>query len=120
MLRDARSVESLMLERLIRNDEVLISPLVITEVLRGFRRKRDAAAFEERLLEFPTLDPSVPGDYLLAAALYREARRSGFAIRSTIDCLIAASCVRTGTPLLHRDADFDLLASFSPLEARRA
>jgi predicted nucleic acid-binding protein len=34
---------------------------------------------------------------------------------NTLDCLIAAPCVRTGAPLLHSDADFDRLASCSSL-----
>jgi len=36
-------------------------------------------------------------------------------IRKTLDCLIAAPCVRTGAPLLHADSDFDRLASCSAL-----
>jgi predicted nucleic acid-binding protein len=36
-------------------------------------------------------------------------------IRNTLDCLIAAPCVRTGAPLLHADADFDRLATCSSL-----
>jgi predicted nucleic acid-binding protein len=38
-------------------------------------------------------------------------------IRKTLDCLIAAPCVRTGVPLLHADADFDRLATCTPLRS---
>jgi predicted nucleic acid-binding protein len=55
------------------------------------------------------------GDFALAASLYRTARREGVTIRNTLDCLIAAPCVRTGAPLLHSDADCDRLASCSSL-----
>jgi predicted nucleic acid-binding protein len=51
----------------------------------------------------------------LAADPYRTVRRAGVTIRKTLDRLIAAPCVRTGAPLLHADADFDLLASCTPL-----
>jgi predicted nucleic acid-binding protein len=54
-------------------------------------------------------------DFVLAASLYRTARDQGVTIRNTLDCLIAAPCIRTGAPLLHADADFDRLASCSPL-----
>jgi predicted nucleic acid-binding protein len=43
------------------------------------------------------------------------ARRSGVTIRKTLDCLIAVPCVRTAAPLLHADADFDRLATCTPL-----
>jgi hypothetical protein len=54
-------------------------------------------------------------DFALAAELYRRARRAGVTIRKTLDCLIAAPCVRTGAPILHSDADFDRLAECTPL-----
>lgn len=54
-------------------------------------------------------------DFALAAELYRRARRAGVTIRKTLDCLIAAPCVRTGAPILHADADFDRLAECTPL-----
>jgi predicted nucleic acid-binding protein len=54
-------------------------------------------------------------DFVLAASLYRTDRAAGVTIRKTLDCLIAAPCVRTGAPLLHDDADFDRLASCTSL-----
>ena len=54
-------------------------------------------------------------DFALAAELYRRARRAGVTILKTLDCLIAAPCVRTGAPILHADADFDRLADCTPL-----
>lgn len=120
-LRDTPSPENLLLSRLIEDDEeVLLSPIVLTEILRGIKDERQAARTETLLLEFVSLELSAPEDFLLAASLYRTARRAGHTIRSTVDCLIAASCVRTGTPLLHRDADFDRLASCTPLLVQRA
>lgn len=54
-------------------------------------------------------------DFDLAADLFRSCRAAGSAVRSSIDCLIAAPCIRTRTPLLHADADFDKLAMVSDL-----
>lgn len=53
-----------------------------------------------------------------ASSIHDELRTSfsaGDAVRNSIDCLIAATCIRTGTPLLHADADFDKLAAVSDL-----
>lgn len=49
-----------------------------------------------------------------------QARRAEITIRKTLDCLIAAPCVRDGIPILHSDADFDRLATCTPLEIFRA
>jgi predicted nucleic acid-binding protein len=57
--------------------------------------------------------------FSLAAQLYRSARQPGATIGKTIDCLIAAPCVRTGASLLHADAAFDRLASCTPLKVFR-
>ncbi|MGI8594900.1 MAG: PIN domain-containing protein, partial [Solirubrobacteraceae bacterium] len=67
------------------------------------------------LRAFPVLRLEGLEDFVLAAALYRRARSAGVTIRKTLDCLIAAPCVRTNAPLLHADADFDRLASCTEL-----
>lgn len=117
LLRGTDSRHDRLLRSLIREDAPLvISEIVLTEILRGVERERDVARVRDRLLAFPLLRLSSPGDYILAASLHRTARRAGRTIRSTIDCLIAAPCVREGIPLLHADADFDHLAACTPLE----
>ena len=55
-----------------------------------------------------------------AADLYRSARRAGFTVRSSTDCLIAACALRHDLEVLHRDRDFPALASVSALRVRRA
>jgi hypothetical protein len=37
-------------------------------------------------------------------------------VRTLIDCLIAAIAVGAGVPLLHADADYDVLARHTALE----
>lgn len=49
-----------------------------------------------------------------AALDYRDAATAYRAVRAMLDCLIAAVAVRTGVTLVHRDRDFDLLASALP------
>jgi predicted nucleic acid-binding protein len=89
--------------------------VIFTEVLQGLGSDDDAALVERHLRAFPVLRLEGLEDFALAAGLYRAARAEGVTIRKTLDCLIAAPCVRTGAPLLHSDADFDRLASCTPL-----
>lgn len=51
-----------------------------------------------------------------AAALYRLCRRRGETVRKMIDCLVAAAAIDAGVPLLHADADFEVLARHTALE----
>jgi predicted nucleic acid-binding protein len=94
---------------------VALTDVIFTEVLRGLRSEDEARLVERHLRAFPVLRLEDLEDFALAASLYRSARRQGVTIRKTLDCLIAAPCVRTGAPLLHADTDFDRLASCSPL-----
>ncbi|MHB8659873.1 MAG: type II toxin-antitoxin system VapC family toxin [Solirubrobacteraceae bacterium] len=96
-------------------EPVALTDVVFTEILQGFRDEGEAAEVERHLRSFPILRLESLQDFSLAAELYRTARRNGIIIRKTLDCLIAAPCVRTGAPLLHADADFDKLATCTPL-----
>lgn len=69
-----------------------------------------------RLLAFPVLHHQPLDDYISAARFYRQTRKTGVTIRNTLDCLIAATCVRAGATLLHSDRDFDRLARCTPLK----
>ena len=94
---------------------VALTDVILTEILQGLRSDEEATRVERHLRAFPILRLAELDDFVLAAGLYRAARRAGVAIRKTLDCLIAAPCVRTGVPLLHADADFDRLATCTPL-----
>jgi predicted nucleic acid-binding protein len=96
-------------------EPVALTDVVLTEILQGLRSEREAQVVERHLRAFPILRLEGTEDFVLAAELYRTARRSGVTIRKTLDCLIAAPCVRTGAPILHLDGDFDRLASCTPL-----
>ena len=111
-----RTRQALRCAELIENgDPVAITDVILTEVLQGLRSEGEAQLVERHLRAFPVLRLEELDDFALAAGLYRAARAAGVTIRGTIDCLIAAPCVRTGAPLLHSDADFDRLASCTPL-----
>ena len=96
-------------------DPVALTDVIFAEILQGLRSDDEAELVERHLRAFPVLRLEGLDDFALAASLYRTARSQGVTIRNTLDCLIAAPCIRTGAPLLHADADFDRLASCSPL-----
>jgi predicted nucleic acid-binding protein len=96
-------------------EPIALTDVILTEILQGLRSDREAQLVERHLSAFPILRLEGIEDFVLAASLYRTARRAGITIRKTLDCLIAAPCVRTNAPLLHADSDFDRLASCTPL-----
>lgn len=96
-----------------RGEPVALTDIVLTEVFQGIRHDSEAARVHEHLRAFPILRLRELEDFAFAAELYRGARRCGVTIRRTLDCLIAAPCIRAGASLLHRDSDFDLLATCS-------
>jgi predicted nucleic acid-binding protein len=93
-----------------------LTDIVFAEILQGLRSEREAVLVERHLRNFPILRLDGLDDFALAAGLYRQARRAGVTIRKTLDCLIAAPCVRTQSAILHDDSDFDLLASCTALQ----
>ena len=98
-----------------RGEPVALTDVIYAELLQGVRDDAEAARLDGHLRAFPILRLGGLDDFALAAEIYRTARRSGITIRKTLDCLIAAPCIRTGAPLLHADADFDRLASCTAL-----
>ncbi|HEX5402439.1 MAG TPA: PIN domain nuclease [Pseudonocardiaceae bacterium] len=98
--------------------EIALVDIVLTEVSRGLN-DRDVHRVEGLLLDLDVLRMQWISDFRAAAGLYRAARNSGVTIRSTVDCLIAAVCIRENVPLLHADADFDRLAEISELTTIR-
>lgn len=96
-------------------EPVALTDVIFTELLQGLRNDAEVTAVEGHLRAFPVLRLSSLDDFALAASLYRAARGKGITIRRTLDCLIAAPCLRANAPLLHADKDFDRLASCTSL-----
>ena len=95
-------------------DQVALVDIVFVEVMQGLRADR-VRRVDGLLSGLPVLRSEWKHDYKAAVGIYRAARASGFTPRGTIDCLIAAICMRADVPLLHSDADFDRLATITAL-----
>jgi predicted nucleic acid-binding protein len=117
VLNDTPAPQAQRCVQLLKSGEpIALTDVILTEVLQGLRSDREVALVERQLRAFPILRLEDLDDFVLAASLYRTARRAGVTVRKTLDCLIAAPCVRTGAPLLHADEDFNRLAACTPLQ----
>ena len=96
-----------------RQDAGLV-PVVLTEVLQGFRADSDFVRARGLLLRLPLLALDADG-HVEAARLYRRLRSRGVTIRGTIDCIIAQTCITAGLELLSTDQDFAGIARHTPL-----
>lgn len=112
-LRDTESAVCNRVEVLLEG-EIAICDAVRMEVLAGARDERHLQDLR-RLLAQAALIPTKPTDYDDAATLYRICRRQGETVRKLVDCLIGSVAIRADVPILHNDADFDVLARHTEL-----
>jgi len=107
-------------ETLLTSDaDVAIADITLTEVLQGIRNERDYREVRASLMTFPILSLKDHDSYIKAADLYRKCRTKGLTIRSTVDLLIARIAIENNAELLHKDRDFEAIASVSPLKLFR-
>jgi predicted nucleic acid-binding protein len=100
-------------------DEVVTCLPVVQEVLQGFRDETAFRQAREAMWAFPIVESPLRGEVVEEAIeLYRAARRAGVTVRSSVDCLIAASAIRNHLTVVHVDRDFDGLSRVAPLEQR--
>lgn len=108
------------LESHVAFDDVVTCLPVIQEVLQGFRDEIAFARARDSMQAMTILESPLRLEvFLQAADLYRSARRSGYTVRSGVDCVIAACAIRHRAEVLHHDRDYDALSRFSSLRARR-
>jgi hypothetical protein len=112
-LRDTGSEVCNRVDRLLGSDLAICHP-VLMEVLAGARDEAHLRQLRS-LLARATIVETRPVHYEEAAALYRTCRRRGETVRKMNDCLIAAAAIAAGLPILHADADFQVLARHTPL-----
>jgi len=90
---------------------------VLQEVFQGLKPGSASDEFRRDFLALPMLSAPIPLELFLAAAdIYRQGRRKGKTIRSSIDCLIAAIAIENHVPVWHRDRDFTAIEQYTPLE----
>ena len=92
---------------------------ILYELTAGAGSPRRVEELRALLLRGPMVAVDGLQDWEDAAQLYRTARSKGLTVRSSVDCLIAAVALRTGSPVLALDKDFEALAQVSDLVLER-
>jgi len=100
-----------LVERIRAADPVIVPEVVLMELLIGTTDESKASVRQQRMRRF-SIEPLAPiRDAEDAAAIHRQCRRNGDTVRSMIDCLVAAMSLRLDVPVVHRDRDFEVIAS---------
>lgn len=113
-LRDTDSRVCNRVDGLLAEDVATCDPIRM-EVLAGARDEQHLHRLR-RLLARATVLPTGPAAYDHAAAIYRHCRREGETVRKLMDCLFAAVALSADAAILHRDADFDVIARHTELK----
>ncbi len=114
-LRDTGSAACVEVDRLLgRDDEIAVSDPIRMEILTGARDEQHLRDLRGLLARAQVI-AVLAEDFDAAATLYRTCRSRGDTVRKLIDCMIGATAIRGGTPVLHADSDFDVLARHTDL-----
>lgn len=119
-LRGTGSAAATEVRRLLGADPVSVAMCepIAMEILSGAVGPPSYERLERLVNGLPSLRVDQDLDFRSAATIYRAARQSGRTLRSITDCLIASVAIRHGAELLHRDADYDVIAGLAPLATR--
>jgi len=98
------------------NDQVLLTPTILQEVLQGIRGDAQYRHIKEILSYFTTLQLPPIQAAVGSADLYRSLRKKGLTIQKSNDCLIAFYAIEFSTTLVHSDSDFDLIGKYTKLK----
>jgi len=95
-------------------EDVAVVPIIVTEVLQGFRSESGFRRARDVLTAMPVIQPDL-ACHVRAAGLFRRLRARGVTVRGAVDCVIAQICVDSGSMLLSPDSDFEHIAKHSDL-----
>ncbi len=105
--RGTVTIQTELLDRVLKSDVLAVGDLVLAEVLQGFTSEKDFNTAKRLMTSFETIVVSDVRIGLQAAKNYRTLRTRGVTVRKTTDSLIATRCIEDGYSLLHDDSDFD-------------
>jgi predicted nucleic acid-binding protein len=87
-------------------------------LLQGARDEREWTLLREYLASQNYLECSQES-WPAAARIFFDLRRVGKTVRSPVDCCIAQIAMEHDVLLLHRDRDFEIIATIKPLRQQR-
>ena len=119
-LRNKSTSEAELLTNYIENNyPVVLTPTIVQEVLQGIRDDTQYQQIKDILSYFTILQLPPVQAAIGAAELYRSLRKKGLTIRKSNDCLIAFYAIEFSIPLIHSDADFDVIGLAAGLHRLR-
>ena len=102
-----------------RRAPVALTDIIYCEVLQGIVEDGKYGRTRKLLREFPILRVRGLMTFEHAAQIYRACRKRGVSIRRLVDCVIAATCLETGSELYQNDRDFETIAKVRGLRLYR-
>lgn len=99
--------ETELLNQVIGVQSILMTDLIYTEILQGYREDYVFNEVKSLLDEFPFAIVGGQELALKSAQNYRFLRKKGITIRKTIASYIATYCIEKNIALLHSDKDFE-------------
>lgn len=106
-LNGKSTLETDLLNRFIGVDSILMTDLIYTEILQGYREDYVFNEVKSFLDEFPFANLGSQELAVKSAQNYRFLRKKGITIRKTITSYIATYCIEKDLTLLHFDKDFE-------------
>jgi predicted nucleic acid-binding protein len=118
VFRDSTGRRQATLTAVIGDDDLVLSRFHELEMLQGCRDEAEWTLLKGYLdaQDYLELSGESWGE---AARIFFDLRRSGRKVRSPIDCCIAQIALDHGVLLLHRDRDFETIATVRPLQQLR-
>lgn len=118
VFRDGTGRERSQLADVVQDDDVVLTRFNQLELLQGAADEREWSLLSDYLDVQDYLETQ-PLTWQGAARIYFDLRRRGLTVRSAIDCCIAQLAIDADALLLHRDRDFETIASVRSIRQRR-
>lgn len=91
---------------------------ILQELMQGCSDDATATTIETHFEPFIEVFPQ-RSSYILAAKIFRDCRKHGYTIRSSVDCLIAACAFEHDCHVHHKDRDFKFIQEVCGLKVVR-
>lgn len=99
--------ETVLLDHLLGQQQLITGDIILTEVLQGFRSDKDFIIAKDLMSLLPCFSLCGRELAIQSAIHFRFLRKNGITIRKTIDLIIATFCISNDYSLLHQDRDFE-------------
>ena len=102
-----------------KEHEIFLCLPVYQEILQGIRDDAVFWAVKKALDHSKFLEETLSKEtFEEATAIYRQARKKGITIRSSVDCLIAAIAIKNHATIIHKDRDYSEISKFTALKEK--